>query len=215
MIRTLITVPFELARLPLLILESALSIRLPRTSPARLMLDRAIGSVDRAGGALIGDREIAKRGSDRVKHVAKVRAAARLEQQATTLRERARETAATGTQQAARKRQAARSRAVSGLDEAAVAEARGKQRAKATAAKTASARKAAADDRAASTTASIEQRQERVNTAAETRKRAAQQRVKTEAAAARESKKRAREARADAERLSDLTAARKRTRNQG
>ena len=215
MIRTLITVPYEFARLPLVILESALSTRLPGTSPARLTLDRAIGSVDRAAGALIGDREIAKRGSDRVAHVAKVRAAARLEQQATSLREQADETALTGTRQAAQKRRAVQSRARSGLDEAAVKEARGKQRAKATAVQTASARKAAADHRAADVTATVERRKQRVNTAADAQKRAAQGRTKAVTAAARESKQRAGEARADAERLGDLAAARKRTPKQG
>ena len=155
MIRTLIAVPYELARLPLVIIDNSLSRRLSETSGARMTLDRAIGSADKVAGALIGDRVIAKRGTDRIEHSDKVRTAVRLEHEAATRREQARATVVGGTRKAAHKRQAAQARAVSGLDEADVAEARGKQQAKATAAKTASARKAAADKRAASSTTTV------------------------------------------------------------
>ena len=47
-----------------------------------MTLDRAIGSADKVAGALIGDRVIAKRGTDRIEHSDKVRTAARLEHEA-------------------------------------------------------------------------------------------------------------------------------------
>ena len=214
MIRTLIAMPYEFARLPLVIIDNGLSSRLPETSGARMTLNRAIGSADKVAGALIGDREIAKRGTDRIEHSDKVRTAARLEQEAATHREQARVRAATGTQKAAQKRQAAHTRAISGLDEANIAEARGKQQARATAAKTASARKAAADKRAANSTATIEQRKERVTTAAEAKKRAAERRAKTQTGDARETKQTAAQARADARQLGKLTAVKKQERKQ-
>jgi hypothetical protein len=209
MIRTLIAVPYELARLPLVIIDNSLSRRLSGTSGARMTLDRAIGSADKVAGGLIGDRVIAKRGTDRIEHSDKVRTAVRLEHEAATRREQARDTATTGTQKAAAKRQAAQARAVSGLEEADVAEARGKQQAKATAANTATAKKAAADKRAANRTATVEQRKERVTTAAVAKKRVAQRRATTDIADARKTKQAAAQAHAEAERLSDLTAARK------
>ena len=209
MIRTLITVPYELARLPLVVIDNSLLSRLSETSSARMTFNRAIGSADKVAGALIGDRAIAKRGTDRIEHSAKARSAARLEREAATRREQAQEAVSRGTEQAAEKREAAQARAASGLEEADVAEARGKQQAKAAAAKTASAKKAVADKRADDRSATADQRKQRVTTAAEAKKRSAQQRAKTEIAEAGETKQSAAEARADADRLSDLTAAKK------
>jgi hypothetical protein len=214
MIHALITVPYELARLPLVIVDNSLSRRLSETSGARMTLDRAIGSADKIAGALIRDRQIAKRGADRIDQSDKIRTAVRLKQEAAGRREQARETASTGTEKAAQKRKAAQARAVSGLAEADAAQARGMQKAKTTAAKTASAKKAAADKRAATRTATLEQRKERVSTAAEEKKRAAQSRAKTDIVDAGRTKQSAAEARADAERLSDLTAAKEKTRKQ-
>jgi hypothetical protein len=209
MIRMLIAVPYDLARLPLVIIDNSLSRRLSETSGARMTLDRAIGSVDKVVGALIGDPEIAKRGTDRIDHSDRVRTAARLEQEAATRREQARETATSGTHRAAQKRQAARARAVSALEEADAAEARGKQQATAAALKAASTKKAAADKRAATSTATIEQRKERLTTTAEARKRAAQRKAKTQTSDARETKLTAIQTRADAQRIGDLAAAKK------
>jgi hypothetical protein len=214
MIRTLITVPYELARLPLVIIENSLSTRLSETSPAWLTLDRAIGAADKVAGTLMGDREIAKRGTDRIEHVDKVRTAARLEQEAATRREQAHDASVSGIQRAAEKRRLAQDRASSGLEEADAVETRGVQQARATAAKTASAKKAAADKRTAQKIATVEQRKQRVDAVAEKSKQAAQRTAKKEIAGARETKQSAAEARADAERLSDLAAAKKADRKQ-
>jgi len=215
MISTLIALPYELARLPLVVVDSRLSDRLPETSGTRATLDRAIGSADKVAGAVLRNRDIAKRGADRIERSGKLLTAARLEREAATRREQARETAVEGRQDAAEMRKAAQNRAVSGLDEADAAEARGKQEAKAKAMKTASAKKAAADKRAASRSATVEQRKGRVDSAAEAKKQAAQRTEKAKLDDARKSKQSAAEARADAERLSDLTEAKKQERKQG
>jgi hypothetical protein len=194
MIRTLIAMPYEIARLPLVIVDNSLTRRLPETSVARMTLDRTIGSADKLAGTLIGDRVLAKRGTDRIDHAEKVRTAARLEQEAEQKREQAKE------------------RAVSGLDEADVAEARGKHQAKAAATRTASAKQAAADKRAEERVSVVEQRKERVETAAQSKKRAAQQRAQAELETARETRVSAAETRQDAERLDDLVEAKKASR---
>ncbi|MGI9155759.1 MAG: hypothetical protein ACR2FG_03870 [Marmoricola sp.] len=214
MISTLIALPYELARLPLLIVDNSLSDRLPETSGPRVTVDRAIGSADKLAGALLGNRDIARRGADRIERSDKLLTAARLEREAATRREQARETAAAGSREAAQKRKAAQDRAASGLDEADAAEARGKQEAKAKAVKTASAKKAAANQRAASRAATVAQRKGRVDSAAEAKKQAAQRKTKTKLDDARETKQSAVAVRADAQRLSDLTEAKKRKRKQ-
>jgi hypothetical protein len=214
MISTLIALPYEVARLPLTIADNGLVQRLPETSGTRVTLDRAIGSADKLAGALLGNRGIAQRGADRIERSEKLLTAARLEQEAAARREQARDTAAAGRRKATRKRKAAQDRAASGLDEADAAEARGKQQAKAKAAKAASAKKAAADRRAASRTATVEQRKGRVDSVAEARKRSAQRKAKAELDDARKTKQSATEARSDAERLKDLTEAKKQERKQ-
>ena len=211
-ISTLISAPYKLARLPLVIIDSTLSERLPETSGPRVTLDRAIGSADKLAGALLGDEAIAKSGAKRIERSQKLVTAARLEQEAATRREQARETLAEGRQEASQKRKAAQKRVVSGLDEADAAEARGKQEAKARARKAAAAKKAAATKRAANRTATVEQRKARVDSAAEAKKQAAQRKAKAELDDARETKQAAADARKDAERLSDLTEAKKQER---
>lgn len=215
MISTLVALPYEFARLPLVIVDNRLSDRLPQTSRPRVTLDWAIGSADRLAGALLGNRDIAQRGDDRIDRSAKLLKAGRLEQEAATRREQARETAADGRREVTRKRKAAQKRAASGLAEADAAEASGKLEAKAKARKTASAKKAAADKQAASRTATVEQRKARADSAAEAKKQAAQRAAKAELDDARTTKQAATQARADAERLSDLTEAKKQGRKEG
>ena len=214
MISTLVTLPYELARLPLVIVDNRMSDKLPDTSAPRVALDRAIGSADKLAGTLLRNRDIAQRGTDRIDRSDKLLTAARLEREGAARREQARETAAAGRDTAARKRKAAQDRAASGLTEADAAEARGKQEAKAKAAKSAASKKATADRRAASRKATIEQRTKRVDSAAQAKKQAARREAKTELDDARETKEAAAEARADADRLSDLADVKKQERQQ-
>lgn len=212
MISTLIALPYELARLPLTVVDRGLADRLPETSAPRVAIDRTLGSADRIAGTLLHHRGLAERGADRLERTEKLLAAARLEQEANARREQAAETTAEGRREAAEKREAARDRAVTGLEDADVAEARGKQEAESRAAKAASTKKAAAARRAADRTASVERRKEAVDTAAERQKAATQREVKAEIDEARETRQAADQARADAERLGDLTDAKKQER---
>ncbi|WP_182525420.1 hypothetical protein [Nocardioides dongkuii] len=215
MISTLIALPYEIARLPLALVDSTLSDRLPETSPTRVTLDRALGSADRIAGGLLRNPDIARRGAARIERSDTLLAAARLEQEADERREQAKQKQAAARREAAEKRRAAKERAAAGLVEADATEARGKQRAKASAAQTAAQKKAAADKRAASRIETAEQRKKRVETAARTKKQAAQRAPKAELAEARETKQAAADARADAELLSELTEAKKQERQQG
>ena len=124
MISTLIALPYELARLPVVIVDQNLSDRLPESSGPRLGLDRAIGSADKLAGALLGNRAIARRGADRLERSDKLVTAARLELEAEARREQAQQVAAVGRRQAAAKRRAARSRVAASLEAAGTAEAR-------------------------------------------------------------------------------------------
>ena len=214
MISTVIALPYELARLPLALVDDNLLSRLPETSGPRVALDKTLGSADKLAGSLLGNQVIAQRGAERIERSQKLVTAARLEKEADARREMARKTADSGRQKAAQKRKAAQDRAVASVTDAAAAEARGKQEAKAKAAQTAAAKKAAADKRAASRTSTVEQRKGRVESAAESKQAAARRKAKAELDDARETQKAATEARADAERLSDLTEVKKQKRKQ-
>ena len=89
MIRTLIALPYEIARLPLAIVDRNVADRLPETSASRVTLDRAIGSVDRIAGAVLRNEHIARRGADRIDRSAKLIAAAQLEEEAAARRTQA------------------------------------------------------------------------------------------------------------------------------
>ena len=214
MISTVIALPYEIARLPLAIIEDKLGDRLPETSMPRVTLNRVIGSADKLAGTVLSNSEIAGRGVDRLERFEKLLAAARLEREAATDREQAREAAEEGRREAAEKREAAQERAASGLDEADEAEARGKQEAQEHAEKAAAEKKAAADERAASRAAAVEERKEQVDSAAEAKKKAAQNDAQVELKEARETTQSAAENRADAERLSELTETKKQERKQ-
>lgn len=208
MISTVIALPYELARLPLALLDSSLSL-LPETSAPRVTVGRAIGYSDKLAGAMLGNPGIATRGSERIERSRKLLLADELEQQAATRREQARDTADAGRRQAAQQRTAAQKTAASGLKAADAAEARGKQEAKATATRTAAAKKAAATRKANARTEKVEQAKARADSAADAKKKAAQRAAKSELDGARETKQAATKARADADRLSDLTEAKK------
>ena len=83
MISTVISLPYELARLPLTILYSGLSL-LPETSGPRLTVGRAIGYTDKTAGALLRNRDIAARGTDRLARSRKIVKSDLLEQEAAT-----------------------------------------------------------------------------------------------------------------------------------
>lgn len=61
MISTLVSLPYEIARFPLALVDSRLSDRLPEASTPRVTLDRALGSADKIAGKLTGNRDIAQR----------------------------------------------------------------------------------------------------------------------------------------------------------
>lgn len=214
MITTVIALPYELARIPLTVIDKTLAGRLAETSSTRVTLDRAIGSADKIAGALLGNSDIAQRGADRIERSDKLLEADRLEQEAEVRLAQASQKAASGRRVATRKRHEAEDRASAGLVEADAAEARAKKQAKAKAARTAGTKKAAAAQRAASRTATIEERKARVASSAEAKKNTTQRAAKAELDDARATKQSAAEARADAKRLAALTDAKKQERKQ-
>lgn len=214
MISTLIALPYELARLPLVVVDQTLSPRLAETSAPRVTLDRTIGSADKLAGSVLGNRGIAQRGQDRLERARTLRAAAQHEKQAASARKEADAAATTGLHEAIQKREAAEEQLTSGLREAEVVEVRGKREAKAKAARTASAKKRAADQHAESRTTAAEQRKQRTESAAEARKKAAQRSAKAELDEARQAKQAANQDRSDAERLGDLAEVKKQQRKQ-
>ena len=201
---TLITLPYELARLPLTTIDGVLSRQLPESSLPRTTLGRAIGSADKLAGALMRNDELARRGADRLERSTKLAKAEYFEAQADAKREEASEIAEAARQEAARKREEAAESAATALVEAKEAEVKGKEEAAAAAKKTAAAKKAAADKTAASRTKTVQQRKASVDATAEAKKKAARDKAKDQLAEARQSRNAAAKDRADAEVLRDL-----------
>jgi hypothetical protein len=212
MLSTLISLPYEIARKPLALVDDSLEDRLPETSLPKVTLDRAIGQADRIAGTLLRNREIARRGAERIDRTEKLLTAARLEKQAAAERQLADDTGRNGRQQAAQLREAAEKHVSRGLQEADETEAAGKREARAEAARTAAAKKAAAAEKAQAREAAAEQRKNQQANAAEARKMAAQRSAAKKAERAAESRKAAASQRADAERLEELTEAKKQDR---
>ncbi len=212
MINTVIALPYEAARLPLRLLDQRVAGKLPETSGPRVTFDRTLGKVDQLAGSVLRNRDIAERGTARLDRVEKATTAARLEQQASTLRDKAQTVAESGIKQATQKRKAARQRVDEGFQEAETVEQRGKRKAAEDAASVASRKKAAAAQRAETRVNAAEERKKRVETAAESKKRISQKRAEVELDEARENAHEAAADRADAERLSELTEAKKQAR---
>lgn len=212
MIKQLIALPYEISRLPLALAEDSLAKRLPEDSGPRVGLERAIGTADKLAGAVLRNPEIAKRGADRLDQSQKLATAARLEREAERRHEQARQTAHEGHQEAKQMRADAQERAVKGLEEADVTEARAKQQAKERAQKAAAMKKAAATQKARTKKTAAESREKAKTAAAEAKKKTAQKKAKAELEDARESKQAADAARADADRLEELTEAKKQQR---
>ena len=213
-ISTVIALPYEIARRPLVAVDATLTSRLSETAVPRTVVDRAIGTADRVAGTVLRNPGIARRGSERLERSDKLLAAARLEKEAAARREQAEETITEGVDEAARRREAAARRATDGLREADATQAREKAEAEAAAEKKAAEKKAAADRRAAKKKADVEQRKDQVDAAARNRKKAAQAEAKTELEQARETKQAARKAKADADTLDELAERKKQDRTQ-
>jgi hypothetical protein len=209
MVTKLISLPYELARLPWSVVDSALSDGLPRTSRPRVILDKALGSADRIAGSVLRDRDLARRGADRLDRTSRLLTAERLEQEAEARREQAEQAEAALTREAERTREAAEERAESALEEADAVRARRRQEATSRAAQRAAATKDTADRLADRRTAAAEQRRRSAEQVAEADKRAAQREVKAELDEATTAKRTARQARQDAERLDGLVEAKK------
>ena len=210
MISNLIALPYELARKPLDLADQRLSGRLPEMVGSRVGL--ALGSADKLAGTVLRKPALAQAGTDRVEQATKLLTATRLERKADAGRKQARQIEADGRLEATVKREAAQERAVTGFDEADKAEARGKQEAKERADKLAESKQTAADKRAVSRKQSAQRRKEQVTSVAEAKQKTAQHRSKVELDEAHKDEQAADAAHADAERLSELTHAKKQAR---
>lgn len=215
MISTLISLPYELTRRPLVAVGEGLTGRLPEDAAPRLYLDKAIGSADRLAGSLLHNDEIARRGTDRLERSAGLAKAATLERKAETKRAQARETQAAGRKKAESQRTAAQETLTHGLDEADAVEAQAKRDARAAATKAASAKKAAANREASAKKSAADQRRARADQVASAKEKSAQRRAASELEEARDNQSAAADARKDADRLEELTEAKKAERRQG
>ena len=80
---------YQIARLPLQLIEDRVASRLGSEVPARLFYERSLGALDATVGNLLGDRELAKRGAALVERSNTLSKAAQLDATATRNREQA------------------------------------------------------------------------------------------------------------------------------
>lgn len=212
MINTLIALPYEIARKPLALVDDQLEGRVSDTALPKVALDRALGRADKVAGSLLRNRDIARRGAERIDRTEKLLAAARLEEQAASERRLARDTGRSGRQQASQLREAAEKRVSQGLQEADEVESAGKREARVEAKQTAAAKQTEATRKAQARARAVEQRENQQKNAAEAKKMAAQRSAAQKSERAAASRKAATAKRADAERLEDLTEAKKQQR---
>ena len=80
---------YQIARVPLQLIENQMAARLGSEAPARLFYERSLGAIDATVGDLLGDPELAKRGAALVERSDALGRAAQLDATATQNREQA------------------------------------------------------------------------------------------------------------------------------
>lgn len=210
--RRLLTVPYQITRAPLALLDSQVAQRLPEDSPPRLVFDRALGSYDQFAGRILDDPDIAQLGRDRVARSGKIANAVVLEREAAQRRDAAATIAAAGERQAAATAQQAEDRLLNGLEEAKAQERDGKRAAAADARAAAARKKKQAEERTARRLAGIEQNVSRAETVASARASSAQRTAKAKLDDAASERAKASAKRNDADQLAQLTTTKRQSR---
>ena len=80
---------YQIARLPLQLIEDQVAARLHSEAPARLLYERSFGALDATVGKLLGDPQLEKRGAALVERSNSLSKAAKLDATATRNREQA------------------------------------------------------------------------------------------------------------------------------
>jgi len=207
--KSILTVPYRIARTPLAVLTSSVGARLPENSRPRLVLDRTLGTTDQVAGRLFGSSTLVEEGTRRVERSDKLAQATELEAEAAKRRQQARDVGTSGRRTAADKAQQARDTAAEGLEEADRTERRGKQEAANRARTTAARKKSAADARAKQQVDSIENSVERTEAAANARATQAKRRTAAKVGDAQEQRADADAKREEAEELGELADAKR------
>lgn len=210
--RTLLVLPYQLARRPLGLIDSQVAHRLPIDSRPRIVFDRALGSFDQFAGRWLDNASIAERGTKRVDRADKIVSAAQLEQQAADLRGSAKATARQGKQEAAAKAGQARDQVLGGAKAAQATERDGKRAATATARAKATREKKQADQRAQQRVTSAEQDRKNAEAGASARATQAKKAAMAKLDDVSAERKNAADTRRDADQLGKLVTAKRETR---
>ena len=86
---TVLRFQYQIARLPLQLIEGQMAVWLPSEAPARLFYERSLGALDATVGHLLGNPELEKRGAVLVERSDALGQAAQLDATATRNREQA------------------------------------------------------------------------------------------------------------------------------
>lgn len=210
--KTLRAAPYKLARLPWTVVDQQFAQRLPADSAPRLVFDRALGSCDQFAGRLLGDGDIVEQGRDRIARSEDLAEAVALERSAEAHREQAAEVVSTAGANAEDKRAEAARRFAEGLDEADAAERQGKKQATTRARSNAAADKDEINKRTKQRVSSVQDGLKQVDALTDAKLGQARRSAAAKRDDAASTAAEAKSARADANKLGQLSAAKRTTR---
>jgi len=210
--RTLLHLPYQVARTPLALVDATLAKRLPVDSPPRLAFERILGSLDEVAGRLLKDKSVQRRGSRLRARAETLGDAVQLEQDAAERRRAAAEAVQEAERHASRLREDAQRDQSRGVQEAAETEGKAKQAATRRARAQANTAKQRVDARAAAELDAVERKRKLAEARANARKRRASAEAKADLDAAAEKKAAAGVRRSEAAQLAKLTQAKQQAR---
>ena len=207
--KTLCTAPYKLARLPWTVVDQQVAQRLPADFAPRLVFDRALGSWDQLAGRLLRDGDLAAQGRQRIARSDDLAEAIRLERSAAAHREQAAEVGSAASAKAEEKRTEAAQRFAEGQHEADATERQGKKLATTRARKKAAADQQDIDQLTEQRVTSIQDGLKKVDAVTDAKLRQARHTAAAKIDDAAATADDAASARADADKLSNLSAAKR------
>lgn len=210
--RTLLQLPYQVARTPLAVVDATLAKRLPVDSPPRLAFERILGSLDQVAGRVLNDKSVQRRGDGLRAHAETLGDAVQLEQDAAERRRAAANAVQEAKLHASTLREGAQRDQSRGVQEAVETEAKEKQAATRRARALATTAKQRADAKAAAELDAVERKRKLAEARATARKRRAAATAKADLDAAAEKKAAAGVRRSDAAQLAKLTEAKQQAR---
>lgn len=203
---------YQLARLPLQLIEDRVITRIPTEAPARLFYERSLGMLDTTVGNALGDPDLVERGAALVERSDALGRAAQLDAKASTRKQQADAKLQGAREEAVQERQEAQAATQQEIKEARNAAEQRKRDAAQSAQKASAAAKQRADEVAAKQKETVESTRRQVENRTQATEKAAAEAAATKIDKAEDKLGEAAAKRAEADRVEGLADAEKRER---